>query len=121
LSHKSGGIDTVLIWSEAIVDIDEEANKVLNVLKVQYRLKDKSQAINEMAKQYKALVLKSRIRPEYLRKLERIQKEPIIRIGSSADFRRRYGLKLMYALETREHVDRVFKKLGKRNPNQMRS
>jgi len=68
---------------KAIAEIDEEANKVINVLKAQYGLKDKSQAINEMAKQYKALVLESRIRPEYLRKFERIQRGPIIRIGSS--------------------------------------
>ncbi len=78
---------------KAIVDIDEEANKVINVLKAQYGLKDKSQAINEMARQYKALVLESGIRPEYLKKLERIQKEPILRIGSIVDFRKRYGLK----------------------------
>jgi Protein of unknown function (DUF2683) len=78
---------------KAIVEIDEEANKVINVLKAQYGLKDKSQAINEMARQYKALVLESGIRPEYLKKLERIQKEPILRIGSVVDFRKRYGLK----------------------------
>jgi hypothetical protein len=78
---------------KAIVEIDEEANSVINVLKAQYGLKDKSQAINEMARQYKALVLESGIRPEYLKKLERIQREPIIRIGSATDFRKRYGLK----------------------------
>jgi YafQ family addiction module toxin component len=27
----------------------------------------------------------------------------------------------MYALETREHVDRIFRKLARRNPNQMRA
>ena len=78
---------------KAIVEIDEEANNVINVLKAQYGLKDKSQAINEMARQYKALVLESGIRPEYLKELERIQREPIIRVGSIADFRKRYGLK----------------------------
>jgi hypothetical protein len=78
---------------KAIVEIDEEANKVINVVKAQYGLKDKSQAINEMAKQYKVLVLESEVRPEYLKKLERIRGEPIIRIGSSRDFRKRYGLK----------------------------
>ncbi len=77
---------------KAIVEIDEEANNVINILKAQYGLKDKSQAINEMARQYKALVLESGIRPEYLKKLERIQREPIIRIGSTTDFRKRYGL-----------------------------
>ena len=78
---------------KAIVEIDEEANKVINVLKAQYGLKDKSQAINEMAKQYKVLVLESEVRPEYLKKLEKIHKEPIIKIGSARDFRKKYGLK----------------------------
>lgn len=78
---------------KAIVEIDEEANKVINVLKAQYGLRDKSQAINEMAKQYKVLVLESEVRPEYLKKLDKIHKEPIIRIGNTGDLRKRYGLK----------------------------
>jgi Tat protein secretion system quality control protein TatD with DNase activity len=64
---------------KAIVEIDEEANKVINVLRAQYDLKDKSQAINEMAKQYKELLLDSGVRPEYLKRLEKIRKEPILR------------------------------------------
>ena len=78
---------------KAIVEIDEEANKVINVLKAQYGLKDKSQAINEMAKQYKVLVLESEVRPEYLKKLEKLSKGPIVRIGNVDDFNRRYGMK----------------------------
>ena len=58
---------------KAIVDNDSEADAVIKLLKVQYSLKDKSQAINEMAKQYKSLILESRIRPEYLLKLEKIK------------------------------------------------
>ncbi len=78
---------------KAIVEIDEEANEVINLLKAQYGLNDKSEAINEMARQYKALVLESPIRPEYLARLEKIRSEPIIRIGSVSDFKARYGLK----------------------------
>jgi hypothetical protein len=78
---------------KAIVDIDDEANKVINLLKAQYGLKDKSQAINKMAKQYKEIVLESEFRPEYIRKLVETQKEPIIRVGSTAELRKRYGLK----------------------------
>ncbi len=78
---------------KAIVDIDEAANKVINILKAQYGLKDKSQAINEMAKQYKEIVLESEVKPEYVRKLKGIQKEQIIRVGSIEDLRKRYGLK----------------------------
>ncbi len=78
---------------EAIVDIDEAANEVINISKAQYGLKDKSQAINEMAKQYKEIVLESEVKPEYVQKLKRIKKEQIIRIGSIEDLLKRYGLK----------------------------
>ncbi|MDV3277375.1 MAG: DUF2683 family protein [Nitrososphaerales archaeon] len=78
---------------KAIVEIDIEANKVINVLKAQYGLKDKSQAINEMAKQYKELVLESGVRPEYLKRLKKIREEPIIRVGGIDDFKKRYGSK----------------------------
>ncbi|MDG6899181.1 MAG: DUF2683 family protein [Nitrososphaerota archaeon] len=46
-----------------------------------------------MAKQYKALILESPIRPEYLARLEKIKAEPIVRVGSISDFKTRYGLK----------------------------
>jgi hypothetical protein len=74
---------------KAIVEIDEEANKVINLLKAQYGLRDKSQAINKMAKQYKEIVLESEFSAEYIRKLMEIQKEPIIRVGSTAELRKR--------------------------------
>jgi hypothetical protein len=78
---------------KAIVEIDEEANKVINILKAQYGLKDKSQAINEMARQYKEIVLESEVKQEYIQKLKRIQKEQIVRVGGIEDLRKRYGLK----------------------------
>ncbi len=78
---------------KAIVEIDKEANDVINLLKAQYGLNDKSEAINEMAKQYKALILESPIRPEYLARLEKMRDEPIIKIGNVSDFKNRYGLK----------------------------
>lgn len=78
---------------KAIVEIDEQANKVINILKARYGLRDKSQAINEMAKQYKEIVLESEFKPEYIRRLMDVEKEPIVRIGSPRDLRKRYGLK----------------------------
>jgi hypothetical protein len=78
---------------KAIVEIDEEANRVINILKAQYGLRDKSQAINRLAKEYKEIVLESEFKPEYIRKLLEVQKEPIIRVGSTSELRKRYGLK----------------------------
>ena len=78
---------------KAIVDIDDEANRVINILKAQYGLRDKSEAINRLAKEYREIVLESEFRPEYIRKLLEVQKEPIIRVGRVADLAKRYGLK----------------------------
>ncbi len=78
---------------KAIVDIDEEANKVINILKAQFGLRDKSQAINKLAKEYRKIVLESEFRPEYIRRLMEIQKERIIRVGTAGELRKRYGLK----------------------------
>lgn len=78
---------------KAIVEIDDEANRVINILKAQYGLRDKSQAINRLAKEYKEIVLESEFRPEYIRRLLEVQKEPILRVGSAAELRKRYGLK----------------------------
>jgi len=79
---------------KAIVNIDEEANKVLNHLKAEYNLKDKSQAINTMAKEFKRFVrIEPEVRPEYIEKLKKIQKGRHIKVGSIEYFRKRYGLK----------------------------
>jgi hypothetical protein len=78
---------------KAIVDIDEETNKLLNTLKAQHALKDKSQAINKLAEEYRELVLESGIKPEYMKTWRKIQEEKILRVGTLQDFRKRYGLK----------------------------
>jgi hypothetical protein len=79
---------------KAIVEIDEEADKVLRHLKVEYNLRDKSEAINLMAREFKRFVrVEPEVRPEYAEKLMRIHRGKRIRIGSVEDFRKRYGLK----------------------------
>jgi hypothetical protein len=60
---------------KAIVDISEHSNRVLNILKAKYGLKDKSEAINMMAEQYEEEILEPELRPEYIEKLKRIDKE----------------------------------------------
>ncbi len=76
---------------ESIIDIDKEADKVLNILKVRYGLKDKSQAINRMAKEYKTYAsIEPELKPEFIKKMLKRQKEKTVRIK---DFAQYYGLK----------------------------
>ena len=76
---------------KAIVDIDKEANKILNHLKVEYNLKPKSEAINFMAEEFRKFVrTEPEVRPEYMEKLKKIMKgkHRVVK-----DFAKEFGLK----------------------------
>ncbi len=75
---------------KAIVDISRRANRVINIIKAKYELKDKSQAINKMAEEFEEFILEPELRPEYIQKLRRIEKEKTIKIK---DFEKEFGLK----------------------------
>ena len=59
---------------KAIININESTNRLLNIIKAKYDLKDKSQAIDKMAEQYEEEVLEPELRPEYIDKIKKIQK-----------------------------------------------
>lgn len=58
---------------KAIININESTNRLLNILKAKYGLKDKSQAIDKMAEQYEEEILEPELRPEYVEKIKDIQ------------------------------------------------
>lgn len=58
---------------KAIIDISKKANRMLMVVKAQYDLKDKSEAINRMAEEYEAMVFEPNVRPSYMKRLKRIR------------------------------------------------
>lgn len=75
---------------QAIINISDETNSVLNVLKAKYGLKDKSQAIDQMAKEYELELLEPELRPEFVDRMGEIERERAIKVK---DFAGRYGLK----------------------------
>ena len=75
---------------QAMINISEKANRVLNIVKAKYGLKDKSEAIDVMAKEYENEVMEPELRPEYIKKALRIQKQPAIKIGTIENLRKRY-------------------------------
>jgi len=65
---------------KAIVNIDEKANRVLNIVKAKENLKDKSEAINLIIDQYGKDMLEPELRPEFIKELLEAQKEKTIKI-----------------------------------------
>jgi len=78
---------------QAIINIDENTNRILNILKAKYGLKDKSQAIDRMAKEYAEEILEPQLRPEYIKKAEKVMTEKPVKLGDVKDFKKRYGVK----------------------------
>ena len=65
---------------KAIVEISEEANRVINIVKAKENLNDKSEAINLVLSVYGKEMLEPELRPEFLKELLEAQKENAIRI-----------------------------------------
>ncbi|PIU22391.1 MAG: antitoxin [Candidatus Diapherotrites archaeon CG08_land_8_20_14_0_20_30_16] len=74
---------------QAIINISEDANMILNVIKAKYGLKDKSEAITTMAEEYKNKLLEPELKPEFIEKMTKIAKQKSIKVNN---FAKRYGL-----------------------------
>ncbi len=72
---------------QAIITIEDRTNRVLNIVKAKFGLKDKSEAINVMAKQYEEEILEPQLRPEYIEKLQRIKEQKGIRFRNIKQLR----------------------------------
>ncbi|MBI1973222.1 DUF2683 family protein [Candidatus Micrarchaeota archaeon] len=74
----------------ALVELTEHTNRIINIVKAKYGLNDKSEAINLIATQYEEDELDPPLRPEYVKKALRIMKQKPIYIGTIEDFKKRY-------------------------------
>ncbi len=74
---------------KAIIEIDDRTNRILNIIKAQHGLKDKSQAINLMAQQFEACIMEPELRPEFIESLKASQAERTVKVK---DFTKRYSL-----------------------------
>ncbi len=64
----------VIYMVQAMINIEEKTNRVLNIVKAKFGLKDKSQAIDLVVKDYEDYFLEPELRPEYKTKLNKIVK-----------------------------------------------
>ncbi|MBI4454239.1 DUF2683 family protein [Candidatus Woesearchaeota archaeon] len=75
---------------QALVQIDENTNRVLNVVKAKYNLKDKGEAIEFVVSRYIEEEDEPELRPEFIKKIKKIEKQKSIRVN---DFAKTFGLK----------------------------
>ncbi|HLD38252.1 MAG TPA: DUF2683 family protein [Candidatus Nanoarchaeia archaeon] len=60
---------------QSIIDVGEKEDRILNIVKAKYGLKNKSQAISIILNIYQESFLEPELRPEFIIKLKKIKKE----------------------------------------------
>jgi len=73
---------------QSIIDIDEREDRILNIVKAKFGLKNKSEAVALIAKIYEDSFLEPELRPEYLENLEKIRKGKYIKFNSIDELRK---------------------------------
>lgn len=74
--------------TQAIVSFGEHEDRVLTIVKGKYGFKNKSDAVNFVVDKFEEEFLEPEIRPEYLKKLEKIRKGKYIKFNSVEELRK---------------------------------
>jgi len=75
---------------QALVEINDNTNRVLNVVKAKFGLKDKGKAIEFVVSEFIEFENEPELAPDFIQKIEEIKKQKSIKV---TDFAKRYGLK----------------------------
>ena len=75
---------------QALVKINDNTNRILNIVKAKFGLNDKSEAIEFVVSKYIESENEPELKPEFIQKMEEIKKQKSSKV---ADFSERYGLK----------------------------
>jgi len=73
---------------QALVELNENTNRVLNMVKAKYGLKDKGEAIQIVVDRYIKEENEPDLRPEYLEKLQKIRKGKYTKFSSIDELRK---------------------------------
>ncbi len=74
----------------ALIQLDENTNRVLNIVKARYGFNDKGEAIEFVVGRFIEEEDEPELRPEFIEKIKQIEKQKSIRVK---DFAKKYGLK----------------------------
>ena len=73
---------------QSIIDLGEKEDRIINIVKAKFGLKNKSEAVALLAKSYEENFLEPELRPEYLEKLNKIRKGKYIKFNSIEELRK---------------------------------
>ncbi len=76
--------------TQALVTLSEDTNKVLNMVKAKFNLKDKSAAVEVIVEHYIECAGEPDFKEEFIARIQKAEKGKFVRV---ADFAKHYGVK----------------------------
>ena len=73
---------------QAIINLETRQERVVNTIKGKYGFKNKSEAVNFIVEQYEDRILEPELKPEYLERLDGIQKNNYSAFKDISELRR---------------------------------
>lgn len=73
---------------KSLVNLNENEDQVINIVKAKNRLKNKSEALKLIIKDYEETILEPELKPEFLEKLNKISKEKHRKFSSIQELRK---------------------------------
>ena len=70
---------------QAMIQISKNTNQFLNIVKAKFNLKDKSQAIEKVVLDYGEEILEPELKPEFIQKIQDIEKRNDFKDFNSLD------------------------------------
>ena len=74
---------------QALVELDENANRVLNIVKAKFGLKDKSEAIKTLVDYYIENEGEPELRPDFIERIKKSEKGKFVKVSN---FAKHYGV-----------------------------
>lgn len=74
---------------QALIELNEDANRVLNIVKAKYGLHDKGEAVEFIIEKYVEYENEPELRPDFIERMSRIRKEKALKVDDPSA---RYGL-----------------------------
>ncbi|MBI4451387.1 DUF2683 family protein [Candidatus Woesearchaeota archaeon] len=75
---------------KALLELPEEVNQTLNIVKAQHRLKNKAEAISLVVHTYEEEHMEPQLRPDFVERIQRTEHLKGIRFKSVEELRKRY-------------------------------
>lgn len=75
---------------QAMIQISDDANQILNIVKARFSLNDKSEAIEKVILEYGKDLLEPELKPEFIEKMRKREQESTVKVRN---FKEHFGLK----------------------------